>query len=123
MAIDSLRALGRRTFTTLGLFRETARNHPNWPHRHLVILGVAREYQRLGIGTALLDEFCRTADAAGLACYLETDSEDGRRLYERFGFRVVSRTTHGKLPFLYMWRQATAPGAGAKPDPPDSRAP
>jgi ribosomal protein S18 acetylase RimI-like enzyme len=104
--LDAVRTMRCRILTTLGLFRETARNHPKWEHRHLSILGVPREFQSRGIGSALLREFCRQADEAGKSCYLETDSEGGRRLYERFGFHVVNSESHGRTLFIYMWRQA-----------------
>ena len=104
--LDAIRTMRWRILTTLGIFRETARNHSKWPHRHLSILGVPPEFQSRGVGSALLDEFCRLADEAGKSCYLETDSEGGRRLYERFGFRVVSQHTQDTITFTYMWRQA-----------------
>ena len=46
------------------------------------------------------------ADAAGRNSYLETDSEGGKRLYERFGFREVGRTAKNRVSFIYMWRTA-----------------
>ena len=107
--LDAIRTMRWRILTTLGLFKETARNHPKWAHRHLSILGVPPEFQSRGVGSALLQEFCRQADEAGKSCYLETDSDGGRRLYERFGFRVVSSSTDSTAPFTYMWRQAADP--------------
>ncbi len=112
---DAIRTMRWRILTSLGLFRETARNHPKWQHRHLSILGVPPEFQSRGVGSALLREFCRMADEAGMSCFLETDSDGGKRLYERFGFHAVNGENHGTVRFNYMWRQGPEP-----PHVPDS---
>ncbi|MDA1297156.1 MAG: GNAT family N-acetyltransferase [Chloroflexi bacterium] len=109
LMVDAIRTMRWRFLTTLGLYRDVARNHPKWAHRHLTILGVSPELQGRGVGSALLREFCRLADDAGKPCYLETDSEGGKRLYERFGFRVANQRASGVAPFIYMWRQAVEP--------------
>ena len=108
MMVDVIRAVRWRVLSTFQLFKETERNHPKWPHRHLTILGVAPEFQSNGVGSALLTEFCRIADEADMSCYLETDSAGGQRLYERFGFNMVSRLEQEKVPFIYMWRQGAS---------------
>jgi ribosomal protein S18 acetylase RimI-like enzyme len=42
-----------------------------------------------GIGSQILGHYCLRLDDAKLIGYLETDSEDKVRLYQRFGFKVV----------------------------------
>ncbi len=102
--LDALLATRTRFSVASGLSREAAKNHPEWPHRHLVVLGVRPEFRGAGVGSALLDRFCEGVDVTGASAYLETDSEGGKRLYERFGFREVNRTTKDGLDFIYMWR-------------------
>lgn len=104
--IDALLATRFRIATAGGLTRDVARNHPEWAHRHLTVLGVRPEFQGRGVGSALLKRFCDEADAAGANSYLETDSEGGKQLYERFGFREVGRTRKKSVNFIYMWRTA-----------------
>lgn len=102
--VDAIRSMRLRLFRTFDLFKESARNHPEWPHRHLSLLGVATDFQSNGVGSVLMREFCQLADEAEKQCYLETDSEGGKRLYERFGFKEVHRQMHGTIPFIFMWR-------------------
>lgn len=49
------------------------------------------------------------ADANGLPCYLETQSADNVRFYERYGFRVAHE---GEVPGhpLKMWAMIRRPG-------------
>ncbi len=103
---DAMLATRTRFPAAAALSREASRNHPEWPHRHLTVLGVRPEFQGKGVGSALLRHFCDGADAVGSGAYLETDSEGGKRLYERFGFREVNRTTKDGVSFIYMWREA-----------------
>ena len=104
--IDALLATRFRIATAGGFSREVSKNHPEWPHRHLTVLGVRPEFQGQGVGSALLKQLCDEADAAKANSYLETDSEGGKQLYERFGFREVGRTTKKGVRFIYMWRAA-----------------
>ncbi len=101
---DALIATRFRIGIAAGLSRDASKNHPEWAHRHLTVLGVRPEFQNRGIGSALLKQFCTEADAAKANAYLETDSEGGKRLYERFGFREVGRSTKKEANFIYMWR-------------------
>lgn len=102
--IDAIVSTRFRILTAASLSNEATKNHPNWPHRHLTVLGVRPEFQGQGVGSALLKQFRDEADAAQANSYLETDSDGGKRLYERFGFREVGRTTKNGLSFMYMWR-------------------
>jgi ribosomal protein S18 acetylase RimI-like enzyme len=110
--VDMLRAVRFQLVSALSVFREAARAHPTWPHRHLSVLGVLPAFQRKGVGSRMLAEFCSRADEDGVAGYLETDTADAAHLYERFGFRVVQRRKVKGSDFMFMWRQpATAPDA------------
>lgn len=101
---DALLATRLRFALAGALSREAAKYHPKEAHRHLTILGVRPEFQGRGVGSALLRQFCEEADVANANSYLETDSERGKQLYERFGFKEVGRTTKKGANFIYMLR-------------------
>lgn len=106
LAVAAVRSLGLRFLRAGALFRQTAKRHPQWPHRHLVVLGVPPSHQRQGIGGLMLTRFVEQADADGVSCYLETDTAGAMDLYERHGFRTVASDDVGSVTFRYMWRYA-----------------
>lgn len=85
------------------------RHHPNKPHWHLGPIAVVPELQRRGIGSQLLEHFCRIVDQSGQAAYLETDRPENVRLYERFGFRVIEEGPVVGIPNWFMWRPPHSP--------------
>ncbi|KAI5466833.1 acyl-CoA N-acyltransferase [Mariannaea sp. PMI_226] len=68
--------------------------------------------QRKGVGSALMQYGVERADEDGWVCYLNA-SEDGKPLYERFGFRSAEQTSFDDLGqvMYHMKREATANGA------------
>jgi len=61
-------------------------------HAHLSRIAVHPEHHRQGIGMRLLAEaiaFFRRRQAFGLTLNTQQDNDRGRRLYERFGFRLL----------------------------------
>jgi GNAT superfamily N-acetyltransferase len=62
------------------------------PHWYLAMLGVDPDWQRQGIGDALMQPVFQAADHAGLCCYLEAPTADNARYYGRRGFQVVAET-------------------------------
>jgi GNAT superfamily N-acetyltransferase len=86
-----VRAVGLRgTTRVLTWVNAWARRDPALPHWHLGPVGVERELQGQGIGSALMGEFCRRVDVSQSAAYLETDKAENVPFYERFGFAVVA---------------------------------
>lgn len=67
--------------------------HPAAPHWYLATLGVDRRAQRRGVGAALLSRWLEGVDRDGLPAYLETDSEQNIRFYERAGFSLNAETS------------------------------
>lgn len=65
------------------------------PHWYLHGIGVEPEWQRQGVGSALLRLGLERADRDHLPCYLETARESTLPFYARFGFRVA---IPGRLP-------------------------
>ncbi|KAL6863674.1 putative GNAT family acetyltransferase [Trichoderma novae-zelandiae] len=60
------------------------------PHVYLKLLHTDPDHQRRGAGGMCLQWGVSMADRLGLVSYLEA-SEEGRPLYERYGFREVDR--------------------------------
>jgi GNAT superfamily N-acetyltransferase len=54
----------------------------------LYSLMVAEQYQRQGVGSALLTTVLGSVDASGLPCLLRA-SERGRQLYPKLGWKTV----------------------------------
>jgi GNAT superfamily N-acetyltransferase len=83
---------------------EVSKLHPDRPHYYLEFLGVEPALQGQGLGSRLLGELTRRADAAGTGCYLETASQRNIPLYQRFGFEVSAHKEVIGLPAWFMWR-------------------
>jgi GNAT superfamily N-acetyltransferase len=63
---------------------------PAEPHWYLQLLATHPDWQRRGIGAALMNVIFERADAEGLACYLETETVENVAYYRRHGFDVRS---------------------------------
>ena len=87
---------------------EWARHEPSGQHWHLGPIGVLPSHQGLGIGSMLLERFCKEVDACQAKAYLETDWDKNVRFYEKFGFRLVAESEIFDTKSRYMLRDATA---------------
>ena len=76
-----LRPLLRFASTLRGL-------HPEEPYWYLVAIGADPGYAGRGAGSAVLRAGTNQADAAGQACWLETQEEPTVGWYQRFGFTI-----------------------------------
>ena len=83
---------------------EVGKLHPQTPHYYLEYLGVEPALQGQGLGSHLLAELTRRADAAGVGCYLETATQRNVALYQRFGFEITTHKEIIGLPAWFMWR-------------------
>ncbi len=88
----------------LTVMRVWSKHHPREPHWHLGPIAVVPEMQGRGIGSQLLEHFCRHVDQAGQAAYLETDRPENVPLYERFGFSVTEEAPVLGVRNWFMWR-------------------
>ena len=83
---------------------EWGRHDPLEQHWHLGPIGVLPANQGSGIGSLLMERFCREVDACRATAYLETDLDKNVRFYERFGFKVVLETKIFDVENRYMLR-------------------
>lgn len=71
---------------------EWARHDPSSRHWHLGPVGVLPSHQGLGVGSMLMERFCKEVDACQAKAYLETDTDKNVRFYEKFGFALVAES-------------------------------
>jgi ribosomal protein S18 acetylase RimI-like enzyme len=74
-------------------------------HAHLGPVAVDAHLQGQGLGSVLLAEWCRRADAAGHVAFLETDKPENVRFYARAGFEVVAQEHVLGVPNWFMRRE------------------
>jgi len=85
--------------------REWGRHDPIEQHWHLGPIGVLPSHQGSGIGTMLMERFCREVDACYAKAYLETEGDKNVRFYEKFGFKVVRESEIFDVKNRYMLRE------------------
>ena len=78
---------------------------PKEPHWHLGPVAVLPRLQRQGVGSRLVQRFCDRVDQRRVPGYLETDTEEAVRLYERFGFEVREEAEVFGVRNWFMWRE------------------
>ena len=87
---------------------EWGRHDPLEQHWHLGPIGVLPTHQGSGIGSILMERFCKEVDACLAKAYLETDLDKNVRFYEKFGFKVVSESKIFDVKNRYMLRASRA---------------
>ncbi|MCP3922334.1 MAG: GNAT family N-acetyltransferase, partial [Desulfobacterales bacterium] len=87
---------------------EWARHEPSGQHWQLGPIGVLPSHQGLGIGSMLMERFCKEVDACKAEAYLETDLDKNVRFYEKFGFKVDSESEIFDVKCSYMLRASSA---------------
>lgn len=84
--------------------------HPkDEPYFYLQVLAVRHDLQGQGLGSRMLTACAAQADAAGRPAVLETSKPANRRLYERFGFRVVETNVIDSSPAIWTMRRDPRP--------------
>ena len=72
-------------------------------HIHLLMMGVAQEFQGKGFGGKLLRALIEKAKAEKKSIYLETQKENNVKLYEKYGFSVKKKIILPEPLNLPMW--------------------
>lgn len=83
---------------------EWERHEPLNQHWHLGPIGVLPEYQGQGIGSLLMQRFCKEVDICQASAYLETDLDRNVVFYEKFGFRIINTSLIFDVDNRYMLR-------------------
>jgi GNAT superfamily N-acetyltransferase len=83
---------------------EVDKQHPTEPHYYLEYIGVEPEYQGQGVGSAILQHLCDTADSEGVGCYLENTNPTNIPVYEHFRFQIIHEKEIIGIPTWFMWR-------------------
>lgn len=81
-------------------------HHPRKPHWHLGPVAVLPMAQRQGLGSYMVQQFCKHIDQNQASGYLETDKLENVTLYETFGFKVRKKAEVLGVPNWFMWRDA-----------------
>ena len=87
-------------------FKEWATHDPVEQHWHLGPIGVLPSYRGLGVGTELMQRFCKEVDSCSAKAYLETDLDENVRFYKKFGFKLVSESPIFNVANRYMLRDS-----------------
>jgi GNAT superfamily N-acetyltransferase len=88
-------------------------NTPPEPHWYLNLLATHPDWQRQGLGTALMRVMFERADTDGLACYLETETPANVAYYMHHGFDVRTEwDVPGDGP--QMWGMFRPPGQSTR---------
>jgi len=84
---------------------------PSEPHWYLNMLATHPDWQRQGLGAALMRVVFELADQQGLACYLETETTENVAYYRHHGFDVRSEwdLSAGGEPGPHMWGMLRRP--------------
>jgi len=82
-----------------------ARRDPSLTHCHLGPIGVLPEYQNLGVGSLLMERYCKFVDELKLPAYLETDKSTNVSFYGKFGFKVIDKIKILEVMNYFMWRE------------------
>ncbi len=75
-------------------------------HWHLGPIGVLPSHRGIGIGSRLMERFCKEVDTCSAKAYLETDLDVNVRFYKKFGFEIISKSIIFRVENRYMERVA-----------------
>jgi ribosomal protein S18 acetylase RimI-like enzyme len=100
-----------RRMAGLGIVtRDRAANTAGRPYLYILMVGVTPTHQGKGLGSSLLRALMADCDEQGLPIYLETETQENVRMYDRYGFELVKQVTLEKLG-LPMWEMMREPNA------------
>lgn len=98
----------RRPLASFRLTKALENAYPDDEHYYLQLLALDPEWQRHGLGSALIRPGLDAADTQGLPCYLETQRFANLAWYERFGFKLREVIELPGTP--KMWTMLREPG-------------
>lgn len=93
--------IGKKIRDVFRMIIEDRDSNMKGPYIYLYAIGVSPEHQGKGIGSSLINKMIDSLPPE-LPIYLETESEQNVKLYEKLGFRVLKKITVPTLE-LPMW--------------------
>lgn len=90
---------------------EWVKRDPKEQHWHLGPIGVLPSHRRLGVGSQLMERFCKEVDNCSSKAYLETDLDENVRFYRKFGFEIISKSNIFQVDNKYMVRHPRTRGS------------
>jgi len=93
--------IGKRIQEVFRMITEDRKTNMNVPYIYLYVIGVLPEHQGKGIGSSLINTMLNSLPLE-IPLYLETETEQNVKFYEKLGFKVVKeiRVPSVNLP---MW--------------------
>ena len=92
------------SMTLQRMMSDLALRDPQVRHFHLGPVGVEPSCQRQGVGTALMQEFCRRVDVAHEICAAETDRKASIPFLARSGFKEMTSAAIGGVSHAFLVR-------------------
>ena len=80
----------------------------NTSYIYILIIGVKQEYQNQGFGGKILHALFEESDKTHTPLYLETETTDNVRMYEKYGFKTLEKIVLPELD-LPMWEMKRDP--------------
>ncbi len=109
---DRLRIMPALVMSGPGALSRSLRWQAEWEkrdlkerHWHLGPLAVEPALRGMGVGSQMMERFCARMDSEGEVAYLETETPDNVRFYERFGFETVEEAEVLGNPNWFMRRE------------------
>ncbi|MGD0440735.1 MAG: GNAT family N-acetyltransferase [Acidimicrobiales bacterium] len=111
--LPMLLILGRWAGAALRLVQVVESHHPKTPHYYLGGLGTDPQWQRRGLGSAVMAPVLETCDREGLAAYLESSKEANVGFYRHHGFEVTETicVPDSSVQLWLMWREPLKPAS------------
>lgn len=99
-----------RALSVIGkqLEREKKKVLKNKPYVYLSIIGISQRDQGKGYGSRLLNAIREECARDGVYLYLETETEENVKFYEKHGFRVLQKLMLDKIN-LPLWQMELEP--------------
>ena len=70
-------------------------------------VGVRPDRQGMGIGSQMMEYYCRQLDSVPAVAYLDTDKAENVAFYQRFGFDVIGEKV---ILGVTVWQMRRSPG-------------
>jgi GNAT superfamily N-acetyltransferase len=114
--IPKLLVLGRRAGVALEVVKLVEPRHPKKPHYYLGGLGTDPQWQKRGLGSAVLAPVLDICDRDAVPAYLESSKEENISFYRRHRFEVIDEVVipESSVHLWLMWREPL--GQPSEPD-------